>query len=641
MQTGRLILLLLLVLAVAVVVVLLLRRSTGKKEQQRVEAALLRTDAEQMAARLAGQASYAEQAAERAEVARVEAEQRAREAARLEEEAAEQRAAAESTRREYEETMRRADEVDPDVTESSFAVDGRENVDDDSDRHVRDGGLDEARTASDEDDDVPADHAEPPRDRTPAGATTPGTAATGTTAGAAATGTTAGAAAAGATAAGAAAWAGQDGERHPESERIASAADYRDDVPADRPRADDDVYGGPAVGRADGMSDDARPDRDDSDTRREGEAPATSLDSDVSHDAESPRGEWGGPPSDRSSDRGADEGADLTVIADPEAYAATEPLRAEDQTPPVEREPVPEDQRQWSGTSGVDRDADAGADHGADAGADRDADAGADHGADAGADLGSSAPREGGVAIVADPDQYASTEPLQAGEDRGADDDRRLRSDERSWDRSVETGASGDVRVAGGAHVATGDAAVAGDEDRRTERTSTRDQDTLGDPNAHAPAETGAAVAENDDSTWTAADDAERAANPRYDTTPAGDWAADEGELLDRTHDRGARLAEEREDLARDAGAPVQSGMAQRAARRISDFHELRDGGFGVGSAAPLDDGGQPLDHPVQGHRSSMTFDLPGDPGYDTAEPDVWFYDQAAAERSGFRRSGR
>ena len=627
MQTGRLILLLLLVLAVAVVVVLLLRRSTGKKEQQRVEAALLRTEAEQIAAQLAGQASYAEQAAERAEVARVEAEQRAREAARLEEEAAEQRAAAESTRREYEETMRRADEVDPDVTESSFAtVDERESADGDADRHVGEGDHDEARTASDEartaseNDDVPVDHAEPPRDRTPAGATTAGAA----TAGAAAAGATtagataAGGTAAGATAAGAAAWAGQDADRHPESERIASAADYRDDVPADRPVPDDDVYGGPDVGRADGMSDDARPDRDDSDTGREGEASATSMDSDVSHDAESPRGEWGGPPSDRSSDRGADEGADLTVIADPEAYAATEPLRAEDQTPPVEREPVPEDQRQWSGTSGVDRDADAGADHGADAGADhsadagadRDADAGADHGADAGADLGSSAPREGGVAIVADPDQYASREPLQAGEDSAADDDRRLRSDDR-------------------------------DEDRRSERTSTRDQDTLGDPNAHAPAETGAAVAENDDSTWTAADDAERAADPRYDTTPAGDWAADEGELLDRTHDRGARLAEEREDLARDAGAPVQGGTAQRAARRISDSHELRDGGFGEGSAAPLDDGGQPLDHPVQGHRSSMTFDLPGDPGYDTSEPDVWFHDQAAAERSGFRRSGR
>ena len=34
-----------------------------------------------------------------------------------------------------------------------------------------------------------------------------------------------------------------------------------------------------------------------------------------------------------------------------------------------------------------------------------------------------------------------------------------------------------------------------------------------------------------------------------------------------------------------------------------------------------------------------MTFRLPGDEGYDSSEPDVWFYDQEAAERSGFRRA--
>ena len=73
--------------------------------------------------------------------------------------------------------------------------------------------------------------------------------------------------------------------------------------------------------------------------------------------------------------------------------------------------------------------------------------------------------------------------------------------------------------------------------------------------------------------------------------------------------------------------------------RRISAFDELRDGGFGVGSAAPLDDGAQPLDHPVQAYRDTMTYRLPGDAGYDSAEPHVWFYDEGAAERSGFRRS--
>ena len=52
MQTGQLILLLLLVLVVAVVVFLLVRRSAARKEQQRVEAAALRTDADEIAARL-------------------------------------------------------------------------------------------------------------------------------------------------------------------------------------------------------------------------------------------------------------------------------------------------------------------------------------------------------------------------------------------------------------------------------------------------------------------------------------------------------------------------------------------------------------------------------------------------------------
>jgi hypothetical protein len=30
---------------------------------------------------------------------------------------------------------------------------------------------------------------------------------------------------------------------------------------------------------------------------------------------------------------------------------------------------------------------------------------------------------------------------------------------------------------------------------------------------------------------------------------------------------------------------------------------------------------------------------VPGDAGYDSAEPHVWFYDEDAAQRSGFRRS--
>jgi len=34
-----------------------------------------------------------------------------------------------------------------------------------------------------------------------------------------------------------------------------------------------------------------------------------------------------------------------------------------------------------------------------------------------------------------------------------------------------------------------------------------------------------------------------------------------------------------------------------------------------------------------------MTYRLPGDAGYDADEPDVWFNDEGAAQRSGFRHA--
>ncbi len=78
--------------------------------------------------------------------------------------------------------------------------------------------------------------------------------------------------------------------------------------------------------------------------------------------------------------------------------------------------------------------------------------------------------------------------------------------------------------------------------------------------------------------------------------------------------------------------APVPPGEG----RRISSIEEIRDGGYGVGSAAPFADRAQPLGHPVQAYRDTMTYRAPGQPGYDDREPDVWFYDESAAERSGF-----
>ncbi len=92
-----------------------------------------------------------------------------------------------------------------------------------------------------------------------------------------------------------------------------------------------------------------------------------------------------------------------------------------------------------------------------------------------------------------------------------------------------------------------------------------------------------------------------------------------------------------------DEGAPFDSAdeePALLAQRRISGLEEVIDGGFGVGSAAPLEDGAQPLGHPIMGYHETRTFVVPEAPGYGDTEPDVWFYDEDAARRAGFHASG-
>jgi hypothetical protein len=238
---------------------------------------------------------------------------------------------------------------------------------------------------------------------------------------------------------------------------------------------------------------------------------------------------------------------------------------------------------------------------------------------------------------IVEPERYATTEPVMASEQTApvqpdaVDTDGEATGDEVTERHDADGGTTGD------------------------EVTHRHDAD-----GEHAPAEAGAAVAETDDTDRSAADVAEERSEERYDPTPTRDWAADEGELLDETHDRGDRLEAERADLAHDSDeasgatatddatasgdatdttASDDTGSTAAEGRRVSGFDELRDGGFGVGSAAPLDDGGQPLDHPVAAYRDTMTYRLPGDTGYESAEPHVWFYDEGAAERNGFRRS--
>jgi len=117
----------------------------------------------------------------------------------------------------------------------------------------------------------------------------------------------------------------------------------------------------------------------------------------------------------------------------------------------------------------------------------------------------------------------------------------------------------------------------------------------------------------------------------------AVDGSASEESVSDHSvSDESDESDESVESAETDTGAQAEGGDWSR---RISGVEEIRDGGFGVGSAAPLEDRAQPADHPVQAYNDTRTFRAPGANGYDSAEPDVWFYDEEAARRAGFTPS--
>jgi hypothetical protein len=264
------------------------------------------------------------------------------------------------------------------------------------------------------------------------------------------------------------------------------------------------------------------------------------------------------------------------------------------------------------------------------------------------------------MTIVGEPEAYATTEPVMASEQAPPVTPESVTTDDESGDAER---ASREESADRGQFDSGEEPGNRRELDSTDESANRRESDAADGSADHAPAEAGAAVAETDDTGRSAADLAEESPQERYDPTPTRDWAADEGELLEQNSERGDRLEAERADLARDddtsgtrasddaTGATASddatdatasedpTGATASTGRRVSGFDELRDGGFGVGSAAPLDDGAQPLDHPVQAYRDTMTYRMPGDPGYDSAQPNVWFYDEGAAQRNGFRRS--
>ncbi len=130
-----------------------------------------------------------------------------------------------------------------------------------------------------------------------------------------------------------------------------------------------------------------------------------------------------------------------------------------------------------------------------------------------------------------------------------------------------------------------------------------------------------------------------------------GDWTADEAGGP-QVFDAGGKLVEgsapghsdsrpsDSGSSESDAGSTGQqegrSGDATDDGRRTSSLDEIRDGGYGVGSAATIEDGAVPLGHPVKAWEDTKTFVSPEHEKYGEAEPHVWFADTHAAQRAGF-----
>ena len=151
-----------------------------------------------------------------------------------------------------------------------------------------------------------------------------------------------------------------------------------------------------------------------------------------------------------------------------------------------------------------------------------------------------------------------------------------------------------------------------------------------------APDVAAAAYPDTDASTDTSPD-----TDTRPDTTPdaSPDAGAESDTAAATSRDSGASAGTS-VNSATNADETATAEDASPSGRRVSAFDEVVDGGFGLGSAAPIGDGAQPLGHAVKGTRDGQTFLAPDDAGYDDLEPDVWFYNEDAARRAGFHREG-
>ena len=251
------------------------------------------------------------------------------------------------------------------------------------------------------------------------------------------------------------------------------------------------------------------------------------------------------------------------------------------------------------------------------------------------------------MTIINDVEDYASTEPLPADEQSPGV---ARQSEEPAYEGSRDDLGEEDVTARDDSatdeeptHEETWEdstdvdrPAVAGDESAGRHAASSVDGDTTEGDSADA----GSTDRDATDANSADADSADGDATHWPDGTDRintlDDDAATDGSGADNADMDGT--ATDGSDRGGDESGGDESGDGGWS-RRTSAVEEIRDGGFGVGSAAPFEDRAQPLDHPVQAYRDTMTYRVPGANGYDSAEPDVWFYDEDAARRAGFNPS--
>lgn len=167
------------------------------------------------------------------------------------------------------------------------------------------------------------------------------------------------------------------------------------------------------------------------------------------------------------------------------------------------------------------------------------------------------------------------------------------------------------------------DEAVAADEPAAVDQPAAADE-----PADHATGHDSAENRVSPEEFAAAHDPADHDVEAGRDFRQPGDWTAEDGD--------GPQVMEGQSPAA-SANVGGAGSSDPTAGRRSSSLEEVRDGGYGVGSAAPIDDGAVPFGHPVKAWQDTMTCVAPEHPSYDDADPHVWFTDTGAAERAGFR----